>query len=243
MNRNRVITATFMLTILCLVFARNMKVQASEEMQTFFQVDYAGLWLRVDATNEAVPGENITIHVSSNCTAEGLHVNYLNVSVYGFKMAGQEKTALQTICLLTNSSIPFNQTTENSTIVFVPNDVYGSIYCDLYLDYSVFSAPMQQTPSFTITSVRNVYYEQLKQDFEALNASHQQILDDYNQLNSTYQQLNETYWSLQQNFSDLQATTTTLDNTRSAAVVLGITTAFFAITTIYLIFRKPREPW
>jgi len=239
-----------MLTILCLFFCQNIKVQASEEMQTFFQANYPGLWFRVDATSEAVPGENITINVSSNCTAEGVLVNYLNVSVHGFKMGGQEKAVLQTICLLTNSSIPFNQTTENNTIVFVPNDVYGPIYCDLYLDYSIFSASMQQTPSFTITSVRNVYYEQLKQDFEALNASHQQILDDYNQLNntywqlnSTYQQLNETYWSLQQNFSDLQATTTALDNTRSAAVVLGITTAFFAITTIYLIFRKPREPW
>lgn len=239
-----------MLTILCLVFARSTKVQASEEIRTFFQVNYAGLWLKVDATNEVVPGENITINLSLNCTAEGVHVNYLNASVYGFKMGGQEKAVLQTTCLLTNSSMLFNQTTENTTTVFVPNDVYGSIYCDLYLDYSVFDQPMGQTPSFTITSVRNVYYEQLKQDFEALNASHQQILDDYDQLNntywqlnSTYQQLNETYWNLQQNFSDLQATTTALDNTRSAAVVLGITTAFFAITTIYLIFRKPREPW
>jgi hypothetical protein len=239
-----------MLTILCLIYARNISVQASEEMQTFFQVNYAGLWLKVDATNEAVPGENITIDVSLNCTAEGVHINYLNVSVYGFKMGGQEKAALQTIYLLMNSSTPFNQTTENTTIVFVPNDVYGSIYCDLHLDYAVFDQAMGQTPTFTITSVRNVYYEQLKQDFETLNASHQQLLDDYNQLNdtywqlnSTYQQLNETYWGLQQNFSDLQATTTALDNTRSAAVVLGITTGVFAITTIYLVFRKPKEPW
>jgi hypothetical protein len=76
-----------------------------------------------------------------------------------------------------------------------------------------------------------------------LNASFYGIQDDYKALNSSYWQLNTTYEELNKTYWDIKGNSGELDSARSVAVILGITTAFFVITTIFLFTRKPKDHW
>jgi hypothetical protein len=78
-----------------------------------------------------------------------------------------------------------------------------------------------------MTKVTNSYLQGLEQRF--------------NELKQLNEQLNQSYWDLERNFTALQGSVNELDNTRTAAAVLGITTVFFVATTLYLVLRKPRE--
>lgn len=57
-----------------------------------------------------------------------------------------------------------------------------------------------------------------------------------------YQQLNQAYLGLQQNCTGLQNGLNELDNTRRVAVILGITAAFFVVTTVFTVICRSKEP-
>jgi hypothetical protein len=65
----------------------------------------------------------------------------------------------------------------------------------------------------------------------------------YANLNGDFEQLNNTYWELQANYTSLTGNLGELDNTRRLSTILGVTTAFFVATTVYLVVRKPKEIW
>jgi hypothetical protein len=219
-------------------------------MYTFFpQTDYAGISIRVDATEETVPGSNIAVLVWINCTATGVKVDHLDLDIYGFKNS-QEKIQLDAHILLDNETLAFNETREFDYVVPVPADVWGTTYADLSLDYLISGDSFERNPSFSTTNVRNIYYEKLTEDFKNLNQSYNQLNASYLQLNSTYwqlnssyAQLNQSYWQLYQNYTSLQGSTGELGGTRTAVAILAITTVFFVATTAYLVFRKPKESW
>ena len=278
MKISKTLVIFLVVALLMLALAKSTKATGSNEVQSFFSADYVGISLRVFATNETVPGENITVQLWANYTASRVDIDYFNLSTYGFNMGGPERTYLNLTSVAANESRTFNQTLEKEYNLFVPNDVYGQIYCEVQLKYTVVDEPIQRNPSFAITYVKNVYFENLKENYRVLNESYgqlnqtyQQLNDTYGQLNEnygqlnqtywqlndtygqlnqtywqlneTYNQLNQTYWELHQNYTELEGTTSDLDNTRRLAVILGITTASFVATTLYLIMKKPREPW
>jgi len=55
--------------------------------------------------------------------------------------------------------------------------------------------------------------------------------------------LNQTYWELHENYTSLKGSIGGFDTTRTAAIVLSVTTVFFAATTVYLMMRKPKQYW
>lgn len=228
MNVNKALITILMTLILTLAFAQGVKAQTTDDLQTFFSRDYAGISIRVDATQEIIPGENLTMKLWVNCTATGVKVEYLNLSVHGFR-GGKEKIQLDAVCLIQNSSLAFNHTIECEFPVQVPVDVWDAAYTELYLKYFIYSSVFEYNPSFSITIVRNIYYERLQEDFRNLNES--------------YYQLNQTFWELQQNYTALQKSLNALDSTRQAAAALAVTSVFFIATTIYLVMRKPKQYW
>jgi len=219
----------------------------------------------------------MTIAVWVNCTATGVLVEQLNMTIYGF-VGGTNKTQLPTIDVMESKPLTFNSVNESSYTLTVPSDVWDATYADLHLKYFIYNSGFEYNPSFSLTIVRNIYYEQLKQDFSnlnnsyiqlnatylqlngtysQLNASYSQLNDAYNELNSayselngtylqlknTYDQLNQTYFDLQRNCTQLQGSVTDLDNTRRLATVLGVTSIFFVVTTVYLVTRRPKTSW
>ncbi|OGD46847.1 hypothetical protein A3K79_03705 [Candidatus Bathyarchaeota archaeon RBG_13_46_16b] len=271
--------------IVALAFARINIAKAEDELKTFYSKDdLAGISIMIDATAETVPGGNMTVAIWINCTAAGVKVEQLNMTAYGF-IGGEEETPLATLDVMENRTLAFNSTSEYNYTLTVPDDVWGATFADLHLKYFIYSSEFEYDPSFSLTIVRNIYYEQLKEDFNNLNSSfihlnstywqldanysqlstsYSQLNNTYSELNSTYwqlngsfsqlnssywelkgtyEQLNQTYWGLKLNYTDLQGSVTDLDNTRRLAAVLGVTSVFFVVTTIYLVTRRPKEPW
>jgi len=283
--KHRYLSIVLSLMIIALAFARLNIVKAEGELKTFYSKDdLAGIAMRIDATTETIPGGNMTVAIWVNCTATGVKVEQINMTIYGF-IGDEEETSLATIDAMENRTLAFNSTSEYNHTLTVPDDVWGATYADLHLKYFIYSSGFEYDPSFSLTVVRNIYYEQLKEDFSDLNSSfiqlnssywqldtnYSQLNASYSQLNntfselngtywqlngsfsqlnssyweikSTYEQLNQTYWGLRLNYTDLQGSLTDLDNTRRLAVVLGVTSVFFVVTTIYLVTRRPKESW
>jgi hypothetical protein len=283
--KHRYLAVVLTTIIIALAFVRVNTVRGQSELKTFYSKDdLPGIAMRINATAETVPGGNMTVAIWVNCTAAGFTVEQLNITVCGFS-GGKEKIPLPTIDVMENRTLAFNSTSEYNYTLTVPDDVWGATFADLHLKYFIYSSGFEYDPSFSLTVVRNIYYEQLKEDFSDLNSSfiqlnssywqldtnysqltasysqlnntfselndtYRQLNDSYLQLNSsywelkdTYEQLNQTYWGLKQNYTDLQGSVSDLDNTRRLAAVLGVTSVFFVVTTVYLVTRRPKESW
>ena len=123
----------------------------------------------------------------------------------------------------------------------MPTDVWSTTSAELHFSYTLMNRFHDDNPNFSTTLVRNVYMQDLERQLEGLNQSYRQLNDSYLQLDSTFGQLNQTYWDLYQNHTSFQGSIQELDNARKLTVILGITTAFFVLTTLYLIIRKPKD--
>jgi hypothetical protein len=221
--------------IIASALARAAAAQSPSEARNYFSKDYIGISVAVKGTNETVPGENMTVYIWVNCTADNVKVDDLSLSVYGF-IGGQEKILLNTTHTLTNAPLVFNETNQFEYNVSVPNNIWDSTFGELNLQYSILGTPFTENPSFSMTMIRNVYLEELEDQLRSLNQS-------YQELNSTYDQLNQTYWQLQQNYTSLQGSVFELDNTRRVVAVLVVISVFFVATTVYLFLRRPRDYW
>jgi hypothetical protein len=231
---SRSLIRVVIMLVLALALIRIVNAQSPNETQTFLSKDKAGLQIVVNATRETVPGGNITVDLWINCTSDGVKVDCLNVSFFGFK-CGQEKTVLNTTSVA-SGLLPFNSTIEYNGNLSVPSDVWDATYCELRLRYSIKELVLEYEPTFPMTVIRNVPFEELKEQFNSLNES-------YHQLSSDYEQLNQTYTELEQNYTSLKGSANDLASATQVAVVLGITTVFFVGTTIYMVIRKPKDYW
>ena len=224
------VMAILKMLILTVAILNQAKAQTPDGMCTFFYKNYAGITIRVDATNKTDPNENLTVRLWLNCTdgANIVHIEYLNITVYGF-IEGEQKIPLNDTSIFKDESLYFNQTREYEITVHVPPKIWGVTYVEIILKYSIQEDSFQKTEGFSITAIRNVEFEELK--------------DEYRQLNDTFTQLNQTYWELMKNYTELEGRLGELNTTRVAVGVLAIIAFFFVITTLYLAMRKPKQYW
>jgi hypothetical protein len=221
------------LVIIVLAFSVVRSINAQTEqngMQTFLDSTAFGLRIQANATAEVLPNENITVTMTLIGQTE-VQVKYLNLSVFGF-LNGTDRI------LIANRSdvdFPVNDTSWSYNCTFdVPEWVSGKAYGEIRLAHSAKYGPVTVNNDglvcgFYMTNVKNVYLQGLEQQL--------------NDLKQKYEQLNQTYGELERNFTALQETAGELDNTRRVTAVLGITTVFFVATTLYLVFRRPKEYW
>lgn len=206
---------TLTIIVIALVLAQVRIARAQNDLQTFYSKDdLAGISIRIDATPETAPGGNMTIATWVNCTATGVLVEQLNMTIYGFE-GGTNKTQLATIDLMENKTLTFNSVNESSYTLTVPSDVWDSTYADLHLKYFIYNSGFEYDPSFSLTIVTNIYYEQLKQDFSNLNNSYIQLNNTYWQLSGTYTQLNGSYLQLNDAYNELNSAYSALNSNYS----------------------------
>jgi hypothetical protein len=240
----------FVTLFLTLALIQKTTAQISNEMQTFFSKDYTGISIKFNATRETVPGENITINLWIKCTADDVNVDYLNLSIYGFRY-GKEEIQLKPISIIDEStSLIFNHTSQYNDTVHIPYDVWDRVNAEMYIQYTVVEpTPLKRNPTFWITLVRNTYLEELENKLKNLNYTYWQLNETFwesFQMNLTEENLaslNQTYWELQQNYTAFQGSLSELENTRRAVIILAITTIFFVATTIYVVMQKPKQYW
>lgn len=258
MIKLRTLTSIFVVLILALTLVRSITAQTPEEMETFFLSKYGGISIQVNATRETVPGANITIKLLVNCTADDVYVDYLNLSVYGYKHVEYvlEKATLRAICVIKQTFLVYHNASQHNYTIPVPNDVWDLTYAELHLKCTISGELKERDETFSITTVRNVLLEELEEKLEWLNQTYQKLNNTYWQLNSTVEQLNQTFWEmfkmnltaeslalLNETYWGLKGSSNELGNTRTAVGILAVTTVFFVATTLYLVMRKPRESW
>jgi len=231
-----VVLVTLSLVLAC---APNVRGQTSD-MEKFFSAGYGGVSINVYASPKTDPGGNMTIEVMINATAQNVWIEYLNVSVYGF-INGTEPKLLNSTNVMSDKPLQSNQIWENTIIV--PADVWGITYGQILLRYTIKDLSSERDPGFPLTTVRNVYLENLESQFRSLNQSYSLLSESFKNLTIEFDRLNQSYTELQGNYSQLQGRIGDLDNTRTVAVILTITTVFFVATTFYLVMRRPKEYW
>jgi len=202
--------------------------EQADNMETFFKSQWPGIKIQVNATKESLPGDNITVILLVESKADNVYVVHLNLTVFGF-IEGKNKTSL-TNMYQPNFSLNYNETWGDNRTLPIPSDVWDTTYGELSFQYSIdgFSFSLSSL-GFTMTHVRNVYLENLEEQYESLNENFNELLQNYT-------------W-LEGNYTELSKSILELNNTRTAAIILAITTVFFVATTVYMVMRKPKQYW
>ena len=244
---SKILVTLLMVLVFTFMFSRSVNAETQNEPIPFLKSDLAGISLKVEATEFAIPGENVTVKLWINCSARGVRIESLDLSVYGFS-EGEQKTSLRTENVMTNKTLDIPDTREFVYNISIPVNMWGTVYADLYLRYFIYNSYFEYTPSsipitIPMTIVKNIYYDQLKEDFKNLNETYSELQQNFTQLNDAYEQLNQSYSELQQNYTALQGNAADLENTKQLAVILGTTTVVFVVTTLYMILRKPKQYW
>ena len=235
------LATVFVSVLLFLTIVASVKAQTGE-LQGFFSAEYGGISVEVEATKEILPGRNMTIVLTINCTADGVYISYLNASVYGF-INGKTQTQISSRTII-HGPLLRNQANRTEYTVMAPANVWGITYGQLFLSYAIKDLPStERNPGFPLTTVRDLYLETLESRFEFLNRTYVQLSQSYMNLSQDYDELRMNYSQLQGNYSQLQGNVIDFDNTRRVAVILTVTTVFFVATTLYMIMRRPREYW
>jgi len=219
-----------------------VKAQTPDEaMKTFFDSEIPGIKIQVNATAETQPTKNITVILNVRGLTD-VNVEYFNLSIFGF-VHGKDKVLMANI---TDTDFSLGSTSKKYNRTFiVPENVWDVTYGEILLTYTTKLGGLELTYrdlilGFTMTHVENVYLKAIEEQLQSLG--------------STYEQLNQTFWEnfqmnltaenialLNQTLRDLQGSQTELNNTRTAVIVLAITSIFFVATTLYMIIRKPKQ--
>jgi hypothetical protein len=251
-----VILVTIMLGFSSLAAVR---VQASEgSMKDFLDSTVHGLRIQANATEEARPGDNITVVLVLTALTK-VDVEYFNLSIFGF-LNGTYSTLMTPT--LHDAEFSFNSSSRWYNLTFVvPAWVSGKTYGEIKLSHNAtYSETWGQVTvdnrdfvcGFYMTDVQNVYlkgleqkYQQLGQNYSELQQNLTDALQGNAQLGQNYSELQQNFAQLQQNLTQaLQGNANQLDSARTVITVLIITTVFFVATTLYFVLRKQaREYW
>jgi len=234
-------TLIFVSAVLALVLAGLYSAKAQpSEMENFFSAEYGGASIRVDASDEVVPGESIMVTVVINATADGVHIEHLSLSVYAF-INGRQQILLNSVTMMAATPLQFNETMRFDNMITVPTDVWGITYGQISLGYAIKDLPStERNPGFPLATVRNIYLENLESRLQSLNQSHGMLSKMFKNIATEYAKLDATYTEL---LDGRVQGTDDLYGTRTVATILMITTVFFAATTLYLVMRRPRDYW
>ena len=193
----------------------------SQNMQTFFESKWPGISFQVNATETALPEENVTVILKVESRADDVLLEFLNISIFGF-IEGENKTFLDSRAL-NNLPLQYNEKQLLQFNITIPSDVWNILYGEISFRYSIGGYPFSiYSLGFTMTTVKNVYLENLEENFTELQQNYTDLMSKYNELSNSVAEL---------------------ENTRYVVIILAITTVFFVATTLYLVFRKPKEYW
>jgi hypothetical protein len=216
---------------------------ASEQMLTLEIMDYGGLVIEVNVPFCVDPGETVNFTVILSSKVEQIHVDYLRINITGF--LGENQTInissfsdINDVTLFYGDSASYNYT------VVIPEDakwlVQGTFWAEWYIEGVPPDRKSLPPVSHSLMFITDVYYRELEQriselqqEFDALNSSYIELKNNYTALNSTYYEM----------FKELESSKGELGTVRQLAVIFGVTTAFFVITTLYLFKRRPEQVW
>lgn len=196
----------------------------SEEVWTVYDLEYAGLRVRIETQRQADPGENVTVTIRAEAPLDDVYVDYVYVDIYALNNESDE-ILLESITHLEDSKLAFKEVHQVDYIITIPNDTcaglaYGVIQCK----WDFQNAPEKIPPSgFVVTYVSSRELEQLQLSYDELNATYHFLLANYTEIDSKY--------------------AGELGGVRNLMYVFVGTTIVAVVTVLYLVLRRPKAFW
>ena len=213
------------LVVLCILLINLSLIEnvscITEDSVNFYNLEYGGLKIDINAPVQSNPGENISISIKTEAIAQ-IYVKYIRVEIFG-ALNATEKISLGNFTHLENSD--FTSSYEFNYVLSIPdNMVPGLTYGVLSCEWELMGSPQKIPESgFVLTYIRNVNLEQLQADYESLNNTHQTLIQEYSDLESNFQE--------------------DVEHTQNLNLVLIATTIVAGITIVVLLLRKPKKIW
>ncbi|MEM2280771.1 MAG: hypothetical protein QXZ68_02110 [Candidatus Bathyarchaeia archaeon] len=253
MNRKAI---TFFACLSLLLALTNTAKTQTSNMETFFDSKISCVKVQVNATSKTQPASFISVELSLTAVVTKVYVKTIDLTIYGF-INGTEKHEIYhnvsgNVTIFKDGRVVYSHQ------VYLPENVCGVIYGEVYLEYDATVVdelgrenpyPFQGTIGFATTRVENVCLksleEQLRDVYNTIDELNQTFRDCFgrNLTRDELLNLNETLWQLRRDYETLKGVKSELDDTRTAMVFLAVVAVFFVATTAYLVFRKPKSYW
>ena len=226
MNRNILISIIILLLVNYMFASNFLNASAQENLHSRPIIDDIGVHINLLTPWHVYPNStfNATLIIEATENIDYLKLNIVNITTFidenETSLSLPDQNSLTIINFTKNSQekYQFNITLpENSSKV-----VLGEINCEWKIKQRTFF----NSAKFLIAAIVNIWREQF-----------QNLQRAYKNLNDTCYQLNRTYHDLEDKYN---TTIGELGVTQRLSVILGVTTAIFAVTTVYLFRRKPQ---
>ena len=141
-----------------------------------------------------------------------------------------------------NELIEKNECLRTFSVIAPPNAsriIEGRMNCSWIIKTGT-PHPVTYASGFVVSVITDPWRkiaERLERELNETKTERDYWKREYENLNATYTDLNATYT---EETSKLQGE---IGTTRQLAVILGVTTVFFGLTTLYLFRRRPSEVW
>lgn len=199
-----------------------------------YSLERSGLLVEIEVTSLVWPGENITITIKAVATQANIHIHYIHVNVSSLK-ENRSETLLSSIIFLKDIHFNLGESNEAAYKVLIPEDTLpGLLYGEVKYKWSIEGDDnlVEELNVFPATYIQNKPYEDLRQNYEALNSY-------CNDLQSNYTSLEANYTDLQEKYQQLVGNQIAQDNATGLMYLFLITTAIFVVTTILLMVKRP----
>jgi len=226
MNRNILISIIILLLVNYMFASNFLNASAQENLHSRSIIDDIGVHITLLTPWHVYPNStfNATLVIEATENIDYLKLNVVNITTFidenETSLSLPDQNSLTIINFTRNSQekYQFNITLpENSSKV-----VLGEINCEWKIKQRTFF----NSAKFLIAAIVDIWMEQF-----------QNLQRAYKNLNDTCYQLNRTYHDLEDKYN---TTIGELGVTQRLSVILGVTTAIFAVTTVYLFRRKPQ---
>jgi hypothetical protein len=237
---------------------------ASKQMLTLVILDHGGLVIEVNVPFRVDPGETVNFTVILSSKAEKIYIDYLHFNITSF--LGENQTInIESFSDINGVILPYGNSTSYNYTIVIPEDAKWIVQGTFWAKWCIEGVhPDWKSPppvSHPLMFITDVYYRELKQkiselqqELDALNSSYVDLENSYIDLKNNLNALNSSYIDLKNNYTalnstyyeklrELESSKGELGAVRQLAIIFGVTTTFFVITTLYLFKRRPGQIW
>jgi hypothetical protein len=228
-----------LITVLISASMNSVAIVYSETDTTFvcFSRERLGLLVQIAVTAIAWPGESANVTINATATQANVYIRYIHVNVSSLK-ENRNETLLNSTSFLEDAHLRLGDSNQTSYGMLIPEDsLPGLLYGEVAYVWSIEDDDNveEEVNAFPATYVQNKPYQDLLEDYEALNNSRNVLQENYTSLEANYTELQQKYQTL----ADSQ---TAQDNATGLMYVFLITTAIFVVTTVLLLAKRPKAP-
>lgn len=232
-------------TMFVFAMVLNVNGQLPEEMLLIYYRDYAGLILEIKSVpSQVYPGEKVNVTVRIEACAE-IYIDYICINISGVQDQ-QNEILLNTTCF-EHFPLSYGELFEYNYEAAIregisQGPVYGEISCRWAIEGDKLHWVEVCSPTdLPVTYVKSKELDELRKKCDSLNCTLQELRANYTDLEKNYTELCDEYGSLNTSYAEVESQIGELGNARRLTYVFVATTVCFILTTLYLVWKKPKQ--